>query len=867
MDFLIPALALCAAVHFKWIIIVNPDGSFNTHNFILEVVVTYIASVPFLDFAAGRMGLLPDPRRNLFSALSQFLRRNPKAGDAPESDFPYEVVSPQELPSKLPELTHPNIQYVRRQADHEYNQMVTTMKGAQHLLIIGRSGLGKTREAIELIRRLQDETGEEVSVLLPQGALDVPLSIPREKLKRHVVLFLDNLQQFYGLPYSIDDINDPAAIEGGFRERFYETVRVLQDCFGAKFHVVATAIGLPEWRAKLRLKDPFWKSFTICQLPDLSPKQCGELLSSIEQYLHIDILEDAKRQIALHSDGTPAGLIIPLVKHRLKKTITADEVKDCSFVYPRNFEEEVYRPVFSKNPHRRAILAALSVLQQTNMKMFVDLVIPLAARMVSPELQAFHRLMVKRALSQLEDWIPVSQSGIVSCTDAYILSRADASMEKELLLATVFDLLQSRRKIAILRPSLHELINYLLRLGDSDNAIKVYQWLLRANPDNAHARYRLANLYLSLGELDEAQDQCIAAICLVSHPDTWATLAGICFARRQFVEARSAYQIAIAKNPNRWIYWARLATIQDELRDYKGAVQSARNAVHLCKQLPLAHVCLAIAHEQAGQFDRAIRQAWYAIALAPNNSTAWQTLGISYSRAGLRTEAIKASTKATELFPESGKAWGTLARALEQAGQPGSLLLFEKACNLAPQDPSLKLSYGIALERACRFNEAEKVINEAVSLAPYDLRARSALHRIRSFTCEYKEGGTDVACDPHALTAIGKEYFNAAKFKDAVATFRDLVKQFPRWARAHQHLGASLLELNEVDQAADSLKTAVTLDSEMSKAQYLLGRALVCRKDYVEAEKALRESIRINPDFAPAHEELRRALEGQGFKY
>jgi tetratricopeptide (TPR) repeat protein len=73
--------------------------------------------------------------------------------------------------------------------------------------------------------------------------------------------------------------------------------------------------------------------------------------------------------------------------------------------------------------------------------------------------------------------------------------------------------------------------------------------------------------------------------------------------------------------------------------------------------------------------------------------------------------------------------------------------------------------------------------------------------------------------------------------------------------------------LNEVDQAADSLKTAVTLDSEMSKAQYLLGRALVCRKDYVEAEKALRESIRINPDFAPAHEELRRALEGQGFKY
>ena len=189
--------------------------------------------------------------------------------------------------------------------------------------------------------------------------------------------------------------------------------------------------------------------------------------------------------------------------------------------------------------------------------------------------------------------------------------------------------------------------------------------------------------------------------------------------------------------------------------------------------------------------------------------------------------------------------------------------MFQKACDLAPQDPNLKLSYAIALERALKFAESMEVINEVISLAPNDPRARAALKRVKSFKPAISEISATVECDPHALSNLGKQQFAVRKFEDAAATFRTLVGHYPNWARAHQHLGASLLELGLLDQAVDSLRTAVALDPEMSKARFLLGRALLRQGKYKEAEQELRESILINPQFEPAQEELRHAVEAR----
>jgi len=144
-------------------------------------------------------------------------------------EFPFARVSPRELASRLPNLQWPEIPYVSRLPAVEQEHMLAEMLQAPRLLILGRTGLGKTREAVELVRRIEAEKGEPVTVLLSQGTLDVPLKPPPEDLPtRNLILFIDNLPTHYAEPYRIRDIDDPK-IETNFRQRFAQTIRYFSD--------------------------------------------------------------------------------------------------------------------------------------------------------------------------------------------------------------------------------------------------------------------------------------------------------------------------------------------------------------------------------------------------------------------------------------------------------------------------------------------------------------------------------------------------------------------------------------------------------------------------------------------------------------
>ena len=143
-------------------------------------------------------------------------RRKNAVGELSSPEFPYEVVSASRLASRFANLSHSDIPYVPRLPEIEYTAMLKAMHDAQNLLIIGRTGLGKTREAIELVRQIEAESGEEVSVLVPEGVLDVPHKIPGDRLKRLVVLFIDNLPSRYSECYRTDDVKQSQVDRGRF---------------------------------------------------------------------------------------------------------------------------------------------------------------------------------------------------------------------------------------------------------------------------------------------------------------------------------------------------------------------------------------------------------------------------------------------------------------------------------------------------------------------------------------------------------------------------------------------------------------------------------------------------------------------------
>src|SRR4030095_10425208 len=75
----------------------------------------------------------------------------------------------------------------------------------------------------------------------------------------------------------------------------------------------------------------------------------------------------------------------------------------------------------------------------------------------------------------------------------------------------------------------------------------------------------------------------------------------------------------------------------------------------------------------------------------------------------------------------------------------------------------------------------------------------------------------------------------------------------PNFGRAQAELGTQYLKLGQVDKAIDPLTKAVELMPKEFNPHLSLGIALMNKKDFVGAEKHLREAIAINSAAPTAH--------------
>ena len=105
----------------------------------------------------------------------------------------------------------------------------------------------------------------------------------------------------------------------------------------------------------------------------------------------------------------------------------------------------------------------------------------------------------------------------------------------------------------------------------------------------------------------------------------------------------------------------------------------------------------------------------------------------------------------------------------------------------------------------------------------------------------------------------------AGDLKGAETTLRDLLKETPGNPIALNNLGYFLLERNEkIDEAYNLIKQAVKIDPTNPSYLDSLGWAYFKLGNYVEAEKHLREALRIDSSSGTIHEHLGDVYQKQG---
>lgn len=173
---------------------------------------------------------------------------------------------------------------------------------------------------------------------------------------------------------------------------------------------------------------------------------------------------------------------------------------------------------------------------------------------------------------------------------------------------------------------------------------------------------------------------------------------------------------------------------------------------------------------------------------------------------------------------------------------------------------------------AGRLEEAERAFRAAESITPLDSRDRFTLAMVLVRTGDVKSARAELEAlnraEPTAplyVYWLGRIDYGQRRYDAATARFRRVIELDPRSYRAYDNLGLAF----DMQGKSEDAKAALEKGVELNRAQpepspwppANLGFLLLRLQKYGDAERALREALKYDPDMAIAHYHLGRVLE------
>jgi tetratricopeptide (TPR) repeat protein len=399
------------------------------------------------------------------------------------------------------------------------------------------------------------------------------------------------------------------------------------------------------------------------------------------------------------------------------------------------------------------------------------------------------------------------------------------------------------QKLAALKPQNEKphilLGDFFAWLGQPDKALASYLRATELNASSTVARDKLIGQYIDSGKVEEAATR-TKAILEKNDKD----LSGRFFdARIRLVkgnadEAISLLQGVIKDEP-------QLAGAHHFLGVAfmrKGQTAQARGAfaeaVKLNPNLPEARTALAVVNLTEGSLDLAIEQAQAAIQLNPRNVQAAVVSGDAYLRKGDFAKSRQVFEAIAKALPNEALGpyrLGLVARA--EKNDAKALTYFEDALSRKPtafeplaQIAMIKIAQG-------KSNEARERVTKQLEASPNN---------------------------PLLYNLLGGLWMQVKNAGQAETAFKKALELDSSLLSAYMNLARLYLQAGKKDQAAKEYEAVLAKDPKAIQAHMLLGIIHESQKEYEKAQGHYQESLKINPRFAPAANNLAWILAEQG---
>ena len=429
--------------------------------------------------------------------------------------------------------------------------------------------------------------------------------------------------------------------------------------------------------------------------------------------------------------------------------------------------------------------------------------------------------------------------------------------------------------------------------------------LARTDAERAEALAELGHAHSRADRFDQAIT-CFQQLVELASGDAWVNNSlGWCYLQKEmWEEAERAFRAALETDDEEEAAYAyvQLSRIAFERGDGERAVELCRQGTALGPHYSFGHSMLSWLYRSLGKHDEAVEAARQAVVSARDRmeeADSYRDLGEACLDAHRYEEAVAYYARGVELDPEDtwAKLWlscacrkaGRISRAVavaEQAlreahndnerveaylqlgeahfsdGDPSHAIdAYRAALELAPQDARLLLELARSWGRLGELDRVEQTLrrvwaaaDDAGDLADaYTQLAWVANERgdldqaIDAALVAHSHDPTDVGA-PLQLCWAYRARARPGEALEAAEAALPLAEDDLQRADVYLEMGAACAQLGRYDQAIECFERAIDLGRGSAFAHDLLGRALMGRKMWSEAERAFREQMALSED-------------------
>ncbi|MFM6325426.1 MAG: tetratricopeptide repeat protein [Microcystis panniformis] len=702
---------------------------------------------------------------------------------------------------KSPLADH-NIIYQHRMADRNFtNELVQNLEQNRWLIIVGPTGIGKTREAAEVAQRLNHE-GWTVLVLKLGEWLERPENKQLEAIgtDRKLLFFLDDLNSYMRRSLQIDQNpqakDSPlAAINIPLQERLLKTLEAYEThCTRPEeVRVIATARdekepespGQPsEWDKLQWDKYPeLWERFQLVKLPSPEDGAIVELLQDTIPQTNIKAETDYS-SIAAYNDSTFRNVVENLV--RLENRQLPLNPANYQATLRGNWQKR-YQDAIKRDNLAKYIYAAVDLLRQCNISLEPFIVEPTARFIAKGNMwqQLWYRWQIKQSLADL-----IARENILEPRDGQIEAKGKQ-----------------------------------VELNDYLRPLKQLIWqLFEEKP--LEMLPSLAGFTLKLYELKRYQDALKGFNRLVSFApqgeDGWVYRGSTFYYLEQYQEAIASWDRALEIKPDYHEAWYNRGIALDDLGRFEEAIASFDRALEFKPDFHQAWYNRGSALYNLGRLEEAIASCDRALEIKPDYHEAWNNRGIALDDLGRFDEAIASYDRALEIKPDYHVAWNNRGIALDNLGRfEEAIASFDRALEIKPDYPDAWNNRGIALYNLGRLEQAIASWDRALEFKPdypdaWNNRgvALRDLGRLEEAIASY-DRALEFKPDKHeAWNNRGSALGNLGRFAEAIASYDQAIKINSNSANAYYNKACCYGLQNNVELAIENLQRAINLDVE-----------------------------------------------------